>query len=223
MTAPTFQPLAEYREYPPDEMARRAAAFLADARRRRTVRDFADRPVPRAVIEDCLRAAGTAPSGANQQPWHFVVVGSPAVKRRIRAAAEAEEAEFYGGRASDEWLAALEPLGTSAHKPFLEIAPYLIVVFAESYGVAPDGHRIKHYYVSESVGIATGMLITALHHAGLVALTHTPSPMGFLNTLLNRPPNERAFLILVVGYPAIEARVPAITRKPLGAIATFVE
>jgi nitroreductase len=191
--------------------------------RRRTVRDFSDRPVPREIIETCLRAAGTAPSGANLQPWHFVIVSDPQVKRQIRQTAEAEEREFYSGRAPGEWLAALGPLGTDAHKPFLETAPYLIIVFAQNYGLTPDGHKIKHYYVSESVGIATGMLITAIHQAGLVSLTHTPSPMNFLGQILQRPPNERAFLLLVVGYPAAEAQVPVIEKKTLAEIATFLE
>jgi len=204
-------------------MLEEADAFLARMRRRRTVRDFSDRPVPREVIERCLLAAGTAPNGANRQPWHFVAVGDPGMKRRIREAAEEEEREFYGGRAPREWLAALEHLGTDEHKPFLETAPWLVVIFAESYEVADDGHHVKNYYVTESVGIATGMLVTALHHAGLATLTHTPSPMKFLNRLLDRPDNERPFLILVVGHPAEGATVPEITKKPLDRIATFVE
>ncbi len=222
MVEPGFVLLSQYREYPADEMKQRAADFYAEMRRRRSVRDFSDRPVPREVIEECLRAAGTAPSGANMQPWHFVVVSDPVIKRRIREAAEAVEEAFYRRRASKEWLDALAPLRTDARKPFLEVAPYLIVVFAQSYGVAPDGHKIKHYYVSESVGIATGMLITALHHAGLATLTYTPSPMRFLQEILDRPSNERPFLILVTGYPAEGAQVPIISKKPLGEIATFV-
>ncbi len=187
------------------------------------MRDFSDRPVPREVIERCLLAAGTAPNGANRQPWRFVVVGDPLLKRRIREAAEEEERAFYAGRASPEWLDALEHLGTDEHKPFLEKAPWLVAVFAESYAVTPDGQHVKNYYVSESVGIATGMLITALHHAGLATLTHTPSPMKFLNQLLARPDNERPFLILVVGHPADGATVPDITKKDLDQIAVFVE
>lgn len=217
-----FVPLPGHHEYPPGEMRRRAAEFLAELRRRRTVRDFSDRPVAREVIEDCLRAAGTAPNGANMQPWHFVAVSDPAVKARIRAEAEKEEREFYEHRAPKEWLDALAPLGTDANKPFLETAPWLIAVFAQSYGLLPDGRRVKHYYAQESVGIATGMLVTALHHCGLATLTHTPSPMGFLNEILGRPENERAFLLLVAGHPAGDAKVPDITKKPLDEIATFL-
>ena len=215
-------PLPDYREHSVENMRRRATAFYEDLRRRRTVRDFAPRPVPRDIIEDCLRAAGTAPNGANRQPWHFVVVGDPALKRQIRLAAEEEEREFYSRRATPGWLADLARLGTDHHKPFLETAPYLIVVFAQSYELMPDGRKHKNYYVQESVGIATGMLITAVHNAGLVSLTHTPSPMDFLNKILERPANERPFLILVVGYPAEDATVPDIAKKPLDAFATFL-
>jgi iodotyrosine deiodinase len=203
-------------------MKRRASEFYEDIRRRRTVREFSERPVAREVIEDCLRAAGTAPNGANMQPWHFVVVSDATMKRQIRVAAEREEYEFYHHKAPQEWLDALAPLGTNEHKPFLEIAPYLIVIFVQTYGVLPDGRKVKHYYAQESVGIATGILITAIHHAGLVSLTHTPSPMGFLNEMLGRPSHERPFLILVVGYPAQDATVPIITKKPLEELATFV-
>lgn len=222
MTAPRLVPLPGYRDVPPDEMLARARAFAEEAARRRSVRDFSPRPVPRAVVEECLRAAGSAPSGANQQPWRFVVVGDAAVKHRIREAAEAEERAFYRERAPEDWLAALAPLGTDEHKPFLDTAPWLIVVFAEQYGLEPDGTHRKHYYVQESVGIATGILIAALHRAGLACLTHTPSPMGFLAEVLRRPKNERAFLLLVVGYPADGAMVPDITRKPLEEICEFV-
>jgi iodotyrosine deiodinase len=221
MAEPILLPLSNYQPYPVDVMAHRAAEFYADIRRRRTVRDFSDRPVPREIIADCLRAAGTAPNGANMQPWHFVVVSDPSVKRQIRLEAEREEQAFYHHKAPKEWLEALAPLGTDEHKPFLERAPYLIVIFAQSYGVLPDGRKVKHYYAQESVGIATGMLITAIHHAGLASLTHTPSPMGFLNEVLGRPPSERPFLILVVGYPSATATVPAISKKPLEEIATF--
>ena len=217
-----FVPLISYREYPPEEMNRRASAFLEDLRRRRTVREFSDRPVPREVVERCILAAGTAPNGANMQPWHFVAVSDPELKRKIRLAAEEEEREFYSGKAPQEWLDALAPLGTDEHKPFLEQAPWLIAVFTQRYGVLPDGRQVKHYYATESVGIATGMLITAVHNAGLASLTHTPSPMGFLNTLLGRPENERPFLLLVVGYPSQDARVPDISKKPLEEIATFL-
>jgi len=214
--------LSDYQEYPIEEMERRAAEFYAEMRRRRTVRDFSDRPVPRAVIEQCLLAAGTAPNGANMQPWRFVVVADPAIKRRVRLAAEAEERAFYASRAPQEWLDALAHLGTDASKPFLETAPYLIAIFAQSYGLDEDGRKVKHYYVSESVGIATGFLIAALHHAGLATLTHTPSPMHFLNEILDRPPNERPFLLLVVGYPADDATVPVIEKKGLDEIAVFI-
>ena len=221
MADPDLVAHSTYREYPVEEMKRRASAFSAEARRRRTVRDFSDRPVPRKVIEDCLCAAGSAPSGANMQPWHFVVVGDAALKREIRLAAEKVEHELYQHKAPPEWLDALAPLGTHERKPFLETAPYLIVVFAQKYGVLPDGRKVKHYYVQESVGLATGILITAVHLAGLVSLTYTPSPMAFLNDILDRPSNERPFLVLVVGYPAADAQVPVITRKPLEEIATF--
>ncbi|MFN2104786.1 MAG: nitroreductase family protein [Candidatus Promineifilaceae bacterium] len=215
-------PLDGYQQYTDEEMIRRAQAFYDSMRRRRTVRDFSSRVVPREVIENCLRTAGSAPSGANMQPWHFVVVSDPDIKRAIREAAEEEERRFYSQRATPEWLEALAPLGTDEHKPFLETAPYLIVIFAQSYGVDEEGRRIRHYYVQESVGIATGLLIAAVHNAGLVSLTHTPSPMGFLNELLERPSNERPFLILVVGYPAKDARVPDISKKSLDEIVTFL-
>ena len=217
---PDFERLQGWREYPPAEMEARARAFAAEMQRRRTTRHFSDRPVPRAVIEACLEAASTAPSGAHLQPWHFVVVEDAAVKRRIREAAERAEQEFYA-TAPAEWLEALAPLGTDAHKPYLETAPYLIAVFAERYGLTAEGGRRAHYYVSESVGIATGFLLAALHHAGLVALTHTPNPMGFLSQLLERPPNERPMMLVVTGYPAEDAKVPRLRRKALGEVATF--
>jgi nitroreductase len=203
-------------------MQKRAEAFRAELARRRTVRQFSDRPVPRELIETCLLAGGTAPSGANLQPWHFVVVGDGAVKTRIREAAEVEERDFYHHRAPKEWLEALAPLGTDEHKPYLESAPWLIAIFAERYGINAKGERFSHYYVQESVGIATGFLIAALHHAGLVTLTHTPSPMGFLNDVLGRPAQEKPFLLLVVGYPAADAVVPEISKKGIQQIATFV-
>lgn len=221
MAPPAFVPLS-FQVRGPDEIRRRAAEFEDEMARRRTVRHFSDRPVDPGVIEHCLRAAGSAPSGANLQPWHFVVVTDPGVKQQIREGAEKEEREFYSSRAPQEWLEALAPLGTDDRKPFLETAPYLIAIFAQSYGLLPDGRKVKNYYVQESVGIATGMLITAIHHAGLASLTHTPSPMGFLNTILNRPPNEKPFLLLVVGYPASGAVVPDIGKKPLAEIATFL-
>ena len=219
---PKFIPLPNYTEYPPEQMQKRAEYFYKDIKRRRTVRDFSDRPVPKEIIEKCLLAAGTAPNGANKQPWHFVVVTDPEIKKKIREAAEKEEEAFYSGRAPDEWLEALAPLGTDASKPFLETAPYLIVIFAQSHELTTDNMKSKNYYVQESVGIATGILVTAIHHAGLVSLTHTPSPMGFLGKILKRPANERAYLILVVGYPEENARVPDISKKSLEEIATFV-
>ena len=220
---PRLRPLIVER-LPEAESLARAEAFAARAARRRTVRDFAPDPVPRVLIERALAAAGSAPSGANQQPWHFVAIGRENLdlRRRLRHAAEAEEREFYATRAPQAWLAALAPLGTDAEKPFLEIAPWLIAVFVQPHGVGPDGEVVKHYYATESVGLATGILITALHDMGLATLTHTPSPMGFLTTMLGRPAHERPFLLLVVGYPADGAQVPDITRKPLDAIATFL-
>ena len=216
-----FVALEDYRELDPGEMLQRSSDFYAQIKRRRTVRDYSDRPVDRKIIENCILAAGTAPNGANLQPWHFSVVESAPIKSRIREAAEEEEREFYGGRAPQEWLDALAPLGTDDSKPFLEIAPYLIVVFSRAYDIGPDGTKVKNYYTTESVGIATGMLITALHDCGLATLTHTPSPMKFLNEILDRPSNERPFLVLVVGYPADDAKVPVISKKPLQEIATF--
>ncbi len=223
MRYPKFVPLPQYREYPKEKMLKRSEEFYLDIRRRRTVRDFSDRPVPRKIIENCLRAAGTAPNGANRQPWHFVVVSKPEIKKEIRIAAEKEEQEFYRHRAPADWLDALAPLGTDENKPFLETAPYLIVIFSQSYEVSPNGRKLKNYYVQESVGIATGILITALHHAGLATLTHTPAPMKFLNKILDRPSNEKPFLILVVGYPAEDAKVPDIQKKSLEEIVDFVE
>ena len=216
-------PLTTYREYPVDEMRQRVADFYEEIDRRRTVREFSDRPVPRDIIETALRAAGTAPSGANLQPWHFVVVSGAKTKKNIREAAEVEEREFYEHRAAPEWLAALEPLGTDSDKPFLETAPYLIAVFLQKFGELPDGRKVKHYYPVESTGIATGILITALHEAGLATLTHTPSPMKFLNEILGRPKSERPFLLLVVGYPAADAAVPDIERKLLEDFTSFIE
>lgn len=208
-------PLPGFVEYPAEEMQTRAREFCADISRRRTVREFSNRPIPDGVISDCLAAAVTAPSGANMQPWHFCVVSDAQIKQRIRVAAEEEERHFYAHRASPEWLAALEPLGTDSNKPFLETAPALIAVFVQRWGYLPDGRKVKHYYPAESVGLACGFLIAGLHHAGLATLTHTPSPMGFLNKILGRPKNERPFLLLVTGYPADDARVPAISKRPI--------
>ena len=209
--------------YPEQEMLQRARDFYQQASTRRSVRDFSDRTVPREIIEQCLLTAGSAPSGANRQPWHFCVVGNPELKREIREGAEHEEREFYQRRAPDDWLQALAPLGTDDHKPFLETAPYLIVIFAQKHGLDAQGKKTKNYYVPESVGIATGLLITALHHAGLATLTHTPSPMKFLNTILGRPEREKPAMILVVGYPAEGATVPDIQRKTLTEIASFLD
>jgi nitroreductase len=222
MAEPEYVPLASYHEHPPEEMLRRAVAFREQMQRRRSVREFSSRAVAREVIEQCVLAAGSAPSGANMQPWHFVAISDATLKQQIREAAEQGEYEFYHGLAGDEWLAALSHLGTDQHKPFLESAPWLIAVFAQKHGVAPDGGKVQHYFVRESVGIAIGILITAVHHAGLVALPYTPSRSGFLNDLLGRPDNERPVLILVVGYPAENTFVPDIGKKPLDEIATFL-
>ena len=222
---PAMEPLPAYRRYPPAEMAQRAQSFLDDMRRRRTVREFASEAVPDELVRACLMTAGTAPSGANQQPWHFCVVRDPAAKRRIREAAEEEERAFYGGRAPKEWLDALAPLGTDPAKPFLEEAPVLIVVFAVKSGTRPDGRTVKHYYVPESVGIATGFLIAALHHAGLATLTHTPSPMGFLNRICARPDWEKPTILLVAGYPKQGCMVPvhAGIKKPLEQSSSWID
>ena len=212
----------QYREYSIEEMRIRAQSFYQDMRRRRTVRDFSSRSVALDIIENCIRTAGTAVSGANMQPWQFVVVQDQEIKRKIRLAAEKEERAFYEEKAPQEWLDALAPLGTDSNKPFLESAPYLIAIFQERFGLLPDGRKVKHYYAVESVGIATGLLIAAIHNAGLVCLTHTPSPMGFLNEILERPRSERPFLLLVVGYPADHVKIPDISKKDLGDIATFL-
>ncbi|MDR9416813.1 MAG: nitroreductase family protein [Gracilimonas sp.] len=217
-----FIPHTEYEERPVEEMRKRAEEFYELVKKRRTVRDFSNREVPREIIEKCLLAAGTAPNGANKQPWHFVVVSDPDVKKNIRIEAEKEEYEFYHRRAPENWLEDLQPFGTDEKKPFLEKAPYLIGIFAQNYSFDEDGEKEKHYYVKESVGIATGMLITALHNAGLATLTHTPSPMGFLNEIMERPSHEKPFLLLVVGYPADGVKVPDISKKPLEEIASFI-
>jgi iodotyrosine deiodinase len=223
MTA-IHHPLTGYPTFSPDEMQRRADAYLALMRTRRTVRHYADTPVPRALIETCLLAAGTAPSGANHQPWHFAAISSPDAKRRIRLAAEEEERAFYAGKAGEEWLGALGPLGTDAQKPFLETAPWLIACFGARKGPGPDGRMRKNYYVPESVNIAIGMLITALHSAGLATLTHTPNPMGFLNEICGRPDTEKPYVLLVTGYPAADATIPAhaLEKKALAEFSTFL-
>lgn len=212
MASPGFIPLPEYAEASTEQMRKRSREFCKEMARRRTVRDFDNRAVPRDIIEQCLTTAGSAPSGANQQPWRFVAVSDPAVKHRIREGAEAEEREFYAHRATPQWLQELAPLGTNADKPFLEIAPWLIAVFYETWALDSDGQKAKRYYPHESTGLACGLLIAALHHAGLATLTHTPSPMGFLNQILDRPKNEKPFLLLVTGYPAAGCKVPDIHR-----------
>jgi iodotyrosine deiodinase len=214
---PGFLPL-EFTRLPKSEQQERSVRFRDRIATRRSVRQFSSEPVPWELIENAIVAAGTAPSGANQQPWTFVVVSDPATKRRIREAAEAEERRNYDSRFSDEYLQAIEPIGTDSNKPHLTDAPYVIVVFEQPYGVAPDGTKVKHYFVRESVGIAIGFLLMALHEAGLATLTHTPAPMGFLHEILGRPENERALSVIPVGYPADGATVPDITRKPLDEI-----
>lgn len=205
----------EFKRFDPEQMLKRARDFRKLVSSRRTVREFSTETISQEIINECLLAAGSAPSGANRQPWHFVVISDPDIKKQLRDAAEAEEREFYQRRASDEWLAALQPLGTDANKPFLEEAPYLIVVFAQKYTMDAQGKKEKNYYVTESASLATGLLITALHNAGLATLTHTPSPMKFLNELLGRPASEKPLMIVVTGYPAERTRVPNITRKKL--------
>jgi nitroreductase len=218
-------PFRDFEALPPAEMQARATAFAALLARRHSCRDFADTPVDQAIIADCIRAAGTAPSGANHQPWFFAAISSPALKAQVRAAAEAEERGFYDeGKAPADWREALAPLGTDASKPYLETAPWLIAIFAQRRGGPRAGDRAKNYYINESVGIATGMLITALHQAGLATLTHTPNPMQFLNRICGRPDDEKPFLLLVTGYPAATATIPvhALIKKPLGDIASFL-
>jgi nitroreductase len=224
MQAASMEALPDRRGLDEGQIQARAAAFLAEIQLRRSVRDFSDRPVQMAVIADAVRAAGRAPSGANQQPWHFAVITDPARKRRLRILAEQEEYEFYHGRAPGEWLDALAALGTNASKPFLETAPVLIAIFAQRHGIAADGSKVKHYYVPESVGIATGFLIAALHHAGLATLTHTPSPMNFLNEICGRPEHEKPTILLIVGHPAEGCEVPVAggIKKPLEEIASFL-
>ncbi|MBL8825012.1 MAG: nitroreductase family protein [Planctomycetia bacterium] len=223
MKPPVTIPLAYHPSFSDAEMLQRAELFYQQMNQRRTVRHFSNRPVDQAVIEAAIRSAGTSPSGANLQPWHFVAISNRDIKRTIRLAAEEEEREFYAHRAPPEWLAALEPLGTDSNKPFLEDAPWLIACMVQPYGFKEDGSQLKHYYAVESTGIAVGMLITCLHQAGLATLTHTPSPMKFLNAILNRPAFERPFLLLVVGHPVLDAQVPDIHRKSLNQIATILK
>ena len=207
---------------PPEESVARSESFLAEMERRRSVRDFSERPVPRGLVERAIRTACTAPSGAHMQPWTFVAVSSPSVKREIRLAAEQEERASYGGRMSEEWLDALAPLGTDWRKPFLETAPWIVVLFAQRYGLNADGSRRKHYYVQESCGIAAGLFIAALHHAGLATLTHTPSPMRFLAEILDRPAGEAPFILFPVGYPADGATVPDLARKSMDEVSVWL-
>lgn len=219
------RPLPDFLEYPPQQMIERSEQFLADIKRRHTVRDFSDRPVDKTIIENCIRAAGTAPSGANHQPWHFAAISSSIIKSAVKEKAEHEERAFYDERKAGEvWLNALEPLGTDADKSFLETAPWLIAIFAQRRGGLSVEDQKKNYYVPESVGIATGFLINALHNCGLATLTHTPNPMKFLNEVCERPKSERAYLLLVTGYPAADATVPehALIKKSLNDISTFL-
>lgn len=218
-----FIPLEGFEIRDSETMKTRSRDFFELMKGRRTIRDFSDRPVPREVIENAILTAGRAPSGANKQPWHFAAISDAAVKTRLRAAAEEEEREFYGGRASDTWLKDLEQFGTDDHKPFLETAPWLIAVFRQSYGIDEDtGERTQNYYVHESAGIASGFLLAALHNAGLATLTHTPSPMGFLNDVCGRPKNERPIMLIVTGYPAEGVQVPAIDKKSLEEVSTWI-
>ncbi len=222
MSEAPFQPLTTYNKYSETEMKERAAEFYREMKRRRTVREFSDQPVDRKIIEDCIRTAGTAPCGANQQAWSFVVVSDPAVKSQIREDAEKIEADFYSREATKNWCNTLKPLRTGPKKEFLDTAPYLIVIFSQQYGFDAEGEQIKHYYVKESTGISTGMLITSLHNAGLASLTYTPVNMRFLNKVLSRPDNEKAFMILVAGYPADDVQVPVLKKKSLEDIAVFI-
>ena len=222
MSTGKFIPLNSYKEFPVSEMLSRSKIFFEEMNKRRTVRTFSDKSFPREIIDNCILTASSAPSGANMQPWHFVIVSDPKIKKEIRDGAEKEEREFYSGKAPAEWLKALEPLGTDSDKPFLERAPYIIVIFEKKFDEDGDGNKIKHYYTKESVGIATGILITAIQNAGLASLTHTPRPMNFLNNILKRPENEKPFLILVVGYPEQNSTVPDINRKSLDKVASFL-
>lgn len=221
MQEPVYEPL-QFQDVPVDEMEQRSRDFLGLMARRRTVRDYSDRPVPRQIIANAVRTAALAPSGANQQPWTFACIADPAIKTQIRIAAEDEEKTFYSGRAGEEWLGALRHLGTDWEKPFLQTAPWLIAIFGQRYGTGPDGEKVKHYYVPESVGIASGFLIAALHNAGLATLTHTPSPMGFLNQICGRPESEKAYILLVTGYPAEDCKVPVITKKTLDEVSVWM-
>ncbi|MEM9356288.1 MAG: nitroreductase family protein [Pseudomonadota bacterium] len=226
MTVSEYEPipLPDYDELPVEDMCRRASTFLELVRRRHTVRDFSPRAAPREIIETCLQAAATAPNGANHQPWHFAVVSDADIKHRIRLGAEEEERAFYAGRAGEEWLGALRPLGTSPEKPFLDVAPWLIVVFGERRSRSADGVVRKNYYVPESVSIAVGFLLLGLHSAGLATLTHTPSPMGFLNEICDRPISDKPYFLIATGYPADDATIPrhATEKRPMSEIVSWI-
>ena len=217
-------PLDDFIEYPPQQMHQRSLAFYQDIKRRHSIRQFSDKPVSRKIIENCIKAAGTAPNGANHQPWHFTAISSPDIKRQVREQAEAHEQRFYAGAANDEWLDALKPLGTDDQKPYLETAPWLIAVFSQKKGGVEAGDKHTNYYIHESVGIATGFLITALHHAGLATLTHTPKPMSFLSKICQRPDDERPYMLIIAGYPDDKATIPihALKKKSLDEIADFL-
>jgi nitroreductase len=217
-----FHPLNNYTEYSLSEMEKRSEEFYQEMKKRRSVRQFSERPIPRKIIEYCVLTAGTAPSGANMQPWTFIIVSDPKVKKKIRQEAEKTEQEFYTKKPNLQWIEELAPLGTDASKPFLEEAPYLIVIFAQRHSFSPDGSKRGHYYVNESVGISAGLLISALHHAGIACLTYTPSKMGFLNRILSQPSNEKPYLVIVAGYPDKDATLPDIEKKPADEIIKFI-
>jgi len=222
MSKGIFIELKNFPHFSIEEMKIRSCEFADYLKNRRTIREYSSDTFPVEIIQNCIEAASSAPSGANMQPWHFVIVQNPEIKKQIKEGAEKEEREFYGGKAPDEWLQALEKFDTDEHKPFLELAPYLIVIFEKKYGIDEKGEKIKHYYTKESVGIATGFLIAALHNAGLATLTHTPSPMNFLNKILDRPKNESPYLILVTGYPKEGTKVPNIFKKNLNEVCTVL-
>ena len=222
MEYPKLIPYVDKHDFDSELLNERSKLFYNTIKTRRSIRKFSNKVVPKSVIENCIKSAGTAPSGANLQPWNFIAVSNPKIKEKIRYGAEIEEKEFYNNRAPKEWLTALAPIGTDEKKPFLETAPWLIVIFMKKHGLSKEGKQFKHYFATESVGIATGLLISAIHYSGLVSLTHTPSPMKFLNSILSRPKNEKPYLILVVGYPEKDVKIPDIKRKTLKNISTFL-